>query len=521
MEGEHRLALPNGTRVGSYVVRSILGEGGFGITYLAEHAVLARRVALKELLPVDLATRGTGGEVSARSTRQEGDLAWAKDRFLEEARILARFRHPAIVSVHDVFEGNGTAYMATGYDEGEDLAHWLDGKGGPPAEGDVLVLLDELLGGLEEVHAVGLLHRDVKPANIYLKRAGGAMLLDFGSARQSVSSRSRPITSIVTPGYAPFEQYHEDGNQGPWTDLYALGGVVYRMLTGERPPEATKRERRDPMTPLAERLRGRYSAGLLEAADWALRVEEEERPQSVAQWRDALPGLSARDTTVAGLSAPPSTEREGDSTTIKPDVVTKENLSKMAPLRDKTPLRAGPGGNFPKRRWKYCLLGFLFFNFSMFVSVVGYFGLDQAMVTTSLLGVTFFAVIYLPLFTLARKLILAPWSLLLTILVFGALGVLPMVGFIVFSGLAVGWGSIDIGFVWDWRSTSFLLGSVSVGFFWHRFIEEVAPQGEKRGAENPGSAATRNYMLAGFLIFTLFIVYLCYLIPHPILILPQ
>lgn len=460
MEGGHRLALPNGTRVGSYVVRSILGEGGFGITYLAEHAVLGRRVALKELLPVDLATRGSGGEVSARSTRQEGDLAWAKDRFLEEARILARFRHPAIVSVHDVFEGNGTAYMATGYDEGEDLAHWLEGKGGPPAEGDVLVLLDELLGGLEEVHAVGLLHRDVKPANIYLKRAGGAMLLDFGSARQSVSSRSRPITSIVTPGYAPFEQYHEDGNQGPWTDLYALGGVVYRMLTGERPPEATKRERRDPMTPLAERLRGHYSAGLLEAADWALRVEEGERPQSVAQWRDALPGLDTRDTTVAGRSAPPTSEREGNSATINPDVIPKENHSELAPLRpdgglgkdDWKELNPGNlvsasvadefigkdfskpvfGGNLPKGIWNYCLLGFLFFILSLQISfMVAHPDDPVRKITLSdflsdddpwLFGVPAFALLYIPLFIRARKYSTPPWSMVETMLVFGALG---------------------------------------------------------------------------------------------------
>lgn len=276
--------------MGPYRIEGLLGDGGFGITYLAEHTGLRRRVALKELLPVDLATRIENSTIVARTMAQEGDFDWARDRFIEESRTLAKFQHPNIIAVHDVFEANGTAYMATAYEEGCDLAAWLKRRKTPPSETEVRAILEGLLNGLETVHAQQLLHRDIKPANIYICADGRPVLLDFGSARQAISSKSRPITSIVTPGYAPFEQYHEDGNQGPWTDLYALGAVVVFLLTGERPPDATRRVRNDPYIPLATRLHGKYSPGLLVTTDRALQPREEDRPQSVKAWRETFLG---------------------------------------------------------------------------------------------------------------------------------------------------------------------------------------------------------------------------------------
>lgn len=315
---EHRLALPTGASVGPYRIEGLLGDGGFGITYLAEHTGLQRKVALKELLPVDLATRIENATIVARTMAQEGDFDWARDRFIEESRTLAKFQHPNIIAVHDVFEANGTAYMATAYEEGCDLAAWLKRSQAPPSESEVRAILEGLLNGLETVHAQQLLHRDIKPANIYICADGRPVLLDFGSARQAISSKSRPITSIVTPGYAPFEQYHEDGNQGPWTDLYALGAVVVFLLTGEKPPDATRRVRNDPYVPLATRLRGKYSPGLLVTTDRALEPREEDRPQSVKAWRETFLGEQLPDRRKKVVGPPPLTTAVPQSAQVLP-----------------------------------------------------------------------------------------------------------------------------------------------------------------------------------------------------------
>jgi serine/threonine protein kinase len=328
---EHRLALPTGTMVATYLIERVLGEGGFGITYLAEHTGLRRRIALKELLPFELATRAENSQVVARTSAQEDDFNWARERFLDEGRVLARFRHPNIVSVHDIFQANGTAYMATGYEEGCDLDRWCRSRSLPIPESEILAVLSGVLDGLETVHGTGLLHRDLKPQNIYLTADGHPILLDFGSARQAISQKSRAITSIVTPGYAPFEQYHEDGNQGPWTDIYAMGGVLHFMLTGQRPPDASKRVLTEVYEPVAIRLRGTYSPALLEAVDWALRPLEHERPRSVPEWRAVLPPVPG-----AVLVSSPNPSADAAPAVSGPNPRTQRALLQYPPVK-------GPG----------------------------------------------------------------------------------------------------------------------------------------------------------------------------------
>ena len=202
----YRLALPPGSVIGNYKIRNVLGEGGFSITYLADHVTLRRQVALKELLPMDLAIRTSRGEVAARSADQDGDMEWARQRFLEEARNLEKCRHPNVIEVFDVFEANGTGYMATSYEKGCNLEVWLKGLGRKPTEDELRAILFPLMDGLERVHATNLLHRDIKPENVYVCTNGRPLLLDFGAAREAVGSKSRPITTLLTPGYAPFEQ---------------------------------------------------------------------------------------------------------------------------------------------------------------------------------------------------------------------------------------------------------------------------------------------------------------------------
>jgi serine/threonine protein kinase/formylglycine-generating enzyme required for sulfatase activity len=285
---QHRLALPAGYQLGKYRLREVLGSGGFGITYLAEDSSLKRRVAIKELLPNDIATRLDGTTVVAKTKSEEDNLSWARERFVDEGRALAACEHPNVVHVYEMVEANGTAYMVTKFEEGRSMARWLSDLGRAPTESELRGILLPLLSGLEKVHQAGFLHRDIKPENIYLTTDGRPVLLDFGSARQAVSDRSMAMTSIVTSGYAPFEQYHEDGKQGAWSDIYAFAAVMYRGITGKKPPEATRRMKDDPCVKLAKEYAGKYSAPFLSAIDKGLSVEATKRPQSVAAWREMI-----------------------------------------------------------------------------------------------------------------------------------------------------------------------------------------------------------------------------------------
>ena len=289
-EEHHRLALPQGTRIDDFEFHRVLGHGGFGLTYLGWNLRLDIPVAIKEYLPSDLAVREQDLSVVPKASSDASDFRWGLDRFVDEARTLARFQHPNIVRVHHFFEAHGTAYIVMEYAEGETLSEVLVRRG-TLREAELLGIVRPLLDGLAVVHEANVLHRDIKPGNIILRDADSSpVLLDFGSARQAIGARSRSMTTVVTPGYAPIEQYSVRGNQGPWTDLYALGGVCYWALTGRVPADATDRVRRDPVVPIGQLCGGPVSAATLAAIDWAVAVDEKERPQNVAAWRSELLG---------------------------------------------------------------------------------------------------------------------------------------------------------------------------------------------------------------------------------------
>jgi serine/threonine protein kinase len=279
--------LPRGYGLQEYRIEKLLGIGGFGLTYLARDQNLNLQVALKEYLPGEIASRGADQTIAPSSKETEESFSWGKRRFLDESRTLASFRHPNIVRVMRFFEANGSAYMVMEFVEGAPLSDWIKTRR-PLPEAHLRAFMMPLLEGLEVVHKAGYTHRDIKPGNVYMREDDTPVLLDFGSARMQAAER----TAIVSPGYAPFEQYHATGNQGPWSDLYAFGGVLYWMITGNRPHEAVARVREDSMPPaLQTGDRDLYGAELLAAIDWALAPHEDQRPQSVMEWREALLGM--------------------------------------------------------------------------------------------------------------------------------------------------------------------------------------------------------------------------------------
>ncbi len=289
---EHRSALAAGYRLHEYQLESVLGHGGFGITYLATDTNLQKKVAIKEFLPMEVAVRVDGSTVEAKSSEDLETFHWGLERFTQEAQTLARFRHPNVIAISRYFEANNTAYFVMDYEEGESLKAIMD-KAKTLSQSELEDILHPLLDGLEAVHKKGVLHRDIKPGNIYIRQDGTPVLLDFGAARQALGNKSRSLTSIFTAGYAPYEQYYSDGDQGIWTDIYAFAAVLYRGITGKAPPEAPGRVRDDPMVPAIEAGKGAYSDDFLKAIDAGLAFYPEDRPQDIAAWRNLFAGLPA------------------------------------------------------------------------------------------------------------------------------------------------------------------------------------------------------------------------------------
>jgi len=290
----HLHALPKGYEFEGYRIERVLGAGGFGITYQATEAMIGRAVAIKEYLPSSVAARSaTSTSVHPLVAADAETFRWGLKRFRYEARTLVSFHHHNIVPVYRYFEANGTAYLVMAYEHGASLAEILK-QARTLSEAEIHEFLDPLLDGVAEVHKAGFLHRDIKPANIVIAADGHAVLIDFGAARQALGAKSQSIHSIVSPGYAPFEQYSNIAPQGPYTDIYALGATLYCCVTGVRPVEAPDRVAGAPMRPAAEIAGGRYSAWFLAAIDHALEIEAEKRPQTIAAWRAELARQPAR-----------------------------------------------------------------------------------------------------------------------------------------------------------------------------------------------------------------------------------
>lgn len=296
------IALPNGSYIREYQIEKELGTGSFGVTYLAIDTHLNRYVAIKEFLPNDIAIRQQDHSVSPKSNTDYENFEYGLDRFVYEAKTLARFNHPNIVKIHSFFEENNTAYIVMDYEEGEDLEEYMHRKG-KLEENEILSIILPVLDGLRELHSQSYLHRDIKPANIYIRSNEIPMLIDFGATRYSIGLKSKSLSVILTEGYAPKEQYNSRAKQEPYTDIYAVGAVMYKMVTERVPIAASSRsdlitdDLPDPHVKLQEMHDlDTYSDSIKKAIDWALEFKPKHRPQNARVLQDALLMTQTEDT---------------------------------------------------------------------------------------------------------------------------------------------------------------------------------------------------------------------------------
>ncbi len=299
-------ALAPGVHLAEFELLRVLGEGGFGVVYLAHDHTLQRRVAIKEYMPASLAMRGEAQQVVVTAERHRSVFNAGLDSFINEARLLAQFDHPSLLKVYRFWRANGTAYMVMPYYEGRTLKQLLREGGTPPDERWLRALLASLTEALAVVHAEHCLHRDIAPDNILLLAdSGRPLLLDFGAARQVIGDATQALTAILKPGYAPVEQYAEMPSlkQGPWTDIYALCAVVYAAIMGRKPPASVGRTVVDHCAPLVQAAAGRYSPAFLQAIDTGLQVLPNNRPASVHAFRQLL-GLDGPAALSAALLTP-------------------------------------------------------------------------------------------------------------------------------------------------------------------------------------------------------------------------
>lgn len=283
--GQDHDSLPMGFELGEYRITKVLGRGGFAITYLAQDRNLVCSVAIKEYFPIDIAAR-RGTEVGPKST--DDLFNWGLNRFLDEGKLLARFRHRNIVRVSRLMEANGTAYLVMDFEAGDNLNNFCSKCATRPNQDQIIEFTLPLLDGLSIIHNAGYMHRDIKPANILVRESDRSpVLIDFGAARDALGTKNRTV--IVSPGFTPIEQYDPSSEQGPWTDIYAMGSVLYWLVTRSKPATSLIRKYSPEATPPATvAAAGLYPQAFLAAIDWAMAVEPSWRPQDLLSWRAAL-----------------------------------------------------------------------------------------------------------------------------------------------------------------------------------------------------------------------------------------
>ncbi len=334
--------LPVGTHLADFEITGILGEGGFGIVYIAFDHSLQRTIAIKEYMPSSLAGRGADGSIAARSQRQKETFNAGLRSFINEARLLAQFDHPSLVKVYRFWEENKTAYMAMRYYEGHTLKNIISENPGIVTEAWLRFIFKQILEALDVLYKMKILHRDISPDNIIVQKNGSAVLLDFGAARQIIGDMTQGLTVILKPGYAPIEQYADDAamKQGPWTDIYSLSAVMYLAVAKTPPPSSVARMVSDTIAPLQETIHPKFSAKFLSAIEKGMSVQPEGRPQSIAEFRKLLSIGTFNAQVPAPLNPLPDDKSNRrapaieSSKSITADDRTKKNGPRREPLKE-------------------------------------------------------------------------------------------------------------------------------------------------------------------------------------------
>lgn len=280
--------LQPGTTIDQYIIERPLAGGGFSSVYLARQWSDQHQVAIKEYLPRRLAHRTWGNKVVPNNEAARSSFLRGRRLFLEEAKVLTKLRHPNIVEVLNFFEANSTVYLVMTYDYGRILGGYLKEKGGGLSEHFLLTVFPALLSCLKVIHERGLLHLDIKPQNILIRPGGDPLLLDFGAVQPYPYVGRSKIGKVLTSGFSPIEQYSDDGNLGPWSDIYAVGATIRTCLDGESPPPAPERAAKDKLVSAAAAFKRKYPLPLLKAIDAALEVQAANRPQSADELLTSL-----------------------------------------------------------------------------------------------------------------------------------------------------------------------------------------------------------------------------------------
>ncbi|MDB5906687.1 MAG: serine/threonine protein kinase [Massilia sp.] len=341
-----------GTRLSDFEITGVLGEGGFGIVYIAYDHSLHRTVAIKEYMPGALAMRGGDHGVSLRAERHQDTFKLGLKSFINEARFLAQFDHPSLVKVYRYWEQNRTAYTAMQYYQGRTIKDIVTNSPELVNEAWCRKILRQILSALEMLYSMQILHRDVAPDNIIIQENGDAVLLDFGSARQIIGDMTKGLTVILKPGYAPVEQYAGDASleQGPFTDIYALAAVMYFAVVKQAPPSSIARMIKDPVAPLHIQAPAGYSPSFLAAIDKGLAVLSQDRPQTIDEFRDLLG--------IVSLGPPPPLRTNQRVPSARDEAPSAAEPATESPVVNPAPAAAKPAPSpaapiAGKKRWPF------------------------------------------------------------------------------------------------------------------------------------------------------------------------
>lgn len=306
--------LPQRTVIGTqnrYLIGKALGEGGFGITYLAWDLQQGIKVAVKEYFPSGYVTRVAGNnQVIINSKQNQAASNRGLKRFVEEARALAKIKNlSGVVNVRDFFTANSTAYIVMEYLDGMSLKKYLQRKGGKISVDEILTIIRPVMDSLTQVHKTGLIHRDISPDNILITKYNEVKLIDFGAAKYS-NPDGHSLSIVLKQGFAPPEQYDTHGEQGPWTDVYALGVTIYFAITGTLPPESIRLMMGKEVLKRPSEMGVEIEPGVENALLKALAVDKKKRYQDVQSMINGLYNPRAPRRSVNTSSPAPSTPKK-------------------------------------------------------------------------------------------------------------------------------------------------------------------------------------------------------------------